>query len=133
MKPLASSDGFTLLEVVFALFLIAVGVIATAPLFVYAAQENASGGDAGIVGAVAVQRMEQLRAVNFNNLTPGGSLEANEAGYFDNSNPEFLVRWSIVANPNPPAQTAVIQVRVVTSRVVVGRTREIVLTTLRGA
>ena len=48
------SRGFTLMEVVIALFLIAVGVIATAPLFVYAMQENAGGGDMGTVGAAAV-------------------------------------------------------------------------------
>ena len=49
----SDANGFTLIEVVMALFLIAVGVIATAPLFVYAAQQNASGGDFGHVGAAA--------------------------------------------------------------------------------
>ena len=40
-SEIAKAKGFTLIEVVLALFILAVGVIATAPLFIYAVKENA--------------------------------------------------------------------------------------------
>ena len=86
------NGGFTLVEVVVALLLLAVGVIATAPLFVYAARENAVGGDLGSVGALAVRQMELLRVSSYEALIPGGDLNSDVTGYFDASTPGFLVR-----------------------------------------
>ena len=49
-SPRESSGGFTLVEVLIALFLIGIGVLAAAPMFIYAMQGNAVGGDFGIGG-----------------------------------------------------------------------------------
>ncbi len=127
-----NARGFTLLEVLLALFLLSVAVIGTAPLFVIATRENASAGDMGSVGAAAVQRMEQLRAVPYGNLVPGGSLDADDAGYFDDSDPDFIVRWVIAGNPNPPAATTLITVRAIANRQISGLPKEVVVRTLRG-
>ena len=126
-----SSSGFTLIEVVLALFFIAIGVIATAPLFVYASKQNASGKDLGTVGAAAVRRMEILRSTDFGNLDPGGDLESNVAGYFDAADPEVLVRWTVIANPNPPAGTRVVTVRAMAAGSI-RRAKDATLVTIRG-
>jgi Tfp pilus assembly protein PilV len=128
----ADAGGFTLVEVVLALFLIAVGVIATAPLFVYASRQNASGKDLGTAGAAAVRRMELLRSLDYDTLAPGGDLMGNVAGYFDLSDPEVRVRWTVAANPNPPAGTKVVTVRAEAIGPALGAPKDVTLITIRG-
>lgn len=123
-------SGFTLVEVLMALFLIGIGVLAAAPMFMYAMQGNATGADLGSVGAIAVERMEQLRAADYVTLTAGGSLTANVAGYFDTSDPNYTVRWTIADNVNP-VKSKTITVRAVAVRQVVGMRKDVVLTTMR--
>ncbi len=125
-------NGFTLVEVVLALFILSVGVIATAPLFIYAARENAVGGDLGQVGDLAVRHMELLRATDYVILTNGGDLNSNVDGYHDLSSPGFVVRWVIADNPNPPTSTKTITVRAIADRQVIGRRKEVTLVAVRG-
>ncbi|HXV75366.1 MAG TPA: prepilin-type N-terminal cleavage/methylation domain-containing protein [Candidatus Polarisedimenticolaceae bacterium] len=123
--------GFSLVEVLVALFLIALGVLAAAPMFVYAMQGNATGADFGSVGAIAVERMELLRASSFVSLAAGGSLTVSQSGYSDLSDPDFIVRWRITDDAAPPS-VKTITVRAIAVRQVVGQRKEITLTTLRG-
>lgn len=126
------AHGFTLLEVVLALFLIAVGVIATAPLFVYAFQQNAGGGDMGEVGAAAVRRMELLRGTDYVFLDNGGSLTSDVTGFSDTSDDEVTVRWTIADNPNPPAPTKLITVQAVATGRKIGARKRVTLISVRG-
>jgi prepilin-type N-terminal cleavage/methylation domain-containing protein len=126
-----ASGGFTLVEVLIALFLIGLGVLAAAPMFIYAMQGNAVGADFGSVGAVAVERMELLRAEEYQLLLPGGSLTSNVTDYFDASNPDVLARWTITENVTPP-NSKTITVRVIATRQVVGERKDVTLTTIRG-
>jgi prepilin-type N-terminal cleavage/methylation domain-containing protein len=125
------AEGFTLVEVLIAMFLIGIGVLAAAPMFIYAMQGNAVGGDFGSVGATAVEHMELLRSQDWGTLTAGGSLSTSVANYFDTSDPDVTVRWSITDNTTP-AQTKTIQVRAVANRQVVGERKDVTLTTIRG-
>ncbi len=125
------AQGFTLLEVVLALAIMAIGVIATAPLFVYAAKENAGGGDMGSVGALAVERLEQLRGRSYYNLENGGDLQSNVDGFSDLSDPDFDVRWIVADSPNPPAGMKVVVVRTLSNREVIGKAKEVTVATLR--
>jgi len=125
------SAGFTLIEVVVALFLIAIGVLAAAPMFMYAMQGNATGADLGSVGAVAVERMELLRSQDYIALPAGGSLTAGINGYTDTGNPDVTVRWQIADNVSPLG-TKTIVVRAISTRQVVGNAKEVTLTTIRG-
>ena len=120
------------MEVVIALFLIAVGVIATAPLFVFASQENAAGGDLGHLAAAAVRRMEALRATHYELLPPGGSLTSDVTGYSDLSDPQVNLRWTVEVNPNPPAPTKIITVRAEAVGHSIGRRKSITVVTVRG-
>lgn len=130
MRP-ACSSGFTLVEVLVALFILGVGVLAVAPMFVYAMRCGAVGADLGSVGAIAVERMERLRAEDYLDLAAGGSLAADVAGYSDLTDPDFVVRWRIQDNVTPPA-TKTLSVRVTANRRVLGLPKSVTLTTLRG-
>lgn len=121
----------TLIEVLVALFLIAIGLLAAAPMFVQAMQGNATGGDFGTVGAMALDQLEALRNDSYLNLVPGGDLNANVAGYFDNSTPGYVVRWQVISNAVPPS-TKILNVRAISLRPGPGPRREVTLTSLRG-
>lgn len=125
------SDGFTLIEVAIALVILAVGLIATAPLFVYAAKENAGGGDMGTVGVLAVRQTERLRGSSFSSLANGGSLDADVSGYSDLSDPDFSVRWTI-SDGASPAGIKVVVVRATANHAVFGQPKSTTLVTLRG-
>ena len=126
-----SSSGFTLVETIVALFLIGLGVLAAAPMFMYAMQGNAVGGEKGEAGALAVEQMETLRAAAYGTLTDGGSLTVNTAGYVDASDPDHTVRWLIAAN-TAPTGSKVITVRVIPAGTIPGSSREVTLTSIRG-
>ena len=126
-----SSSGFTLVEVIVALFLIGLGVLAAAPMFMYAIQGNAVGGEKGEAGALAVEQMEILRAADYVTLSAGGSLTVDTAGYVDTSDPDVTVRWLIVDN-TAPTGSLIISVRVIPAGSIPGSSREVTLTTIRG-
>ena len=126
-----SSSGFTLVEVIVALFLIGLGVLAEAPMFMYAMQGNAVGGEKGEAGALAVEQMEILRATPYGSLTIGGSLTVDTTGYVDVTDPDHTVRWLIAAN-TAPTGSMVITVRVIPSGTIPGSSREVTLTSIRG-
>ena len=126
-----NQSGFTLMEIIVALFLIAIGVVATAPLFVYASQENAIGGDLGHVGAVAVRQMERLRATNYYALANGGDLDSDVNNYFDDSDADVLVRWTVADHTGGPADTKLITVRALAVRQLIGAAKRAELISVR--
>ena len=123
-------SGFTLVEVLLALFLIAVGVLAAAPMFMYAVRGNAVGADVGSASALAEERMELLRTTPFADLTEGGSLDDNVEGYFDDSTSGYTVRWQISTGAGP-GLAKTIAVRAVVERPTAPAAKQITLTTLR--
>lgn len=124
-----ASRGFTLVEVVLGLALLAVGVVVTVPLFVFAAKENAAGGDLGQVGVFAEERMEQLRAAAYGSLLSGGSLTADVDGYSDTSDPDVVVRWTVADHSNPTGK--LVRVHAAATREIVGQAKQVTLSTLR--
>jgi Tfp pilus assembly protein PilV len=122
--------GFSLVELLAALFLLAAGLLSVAPMFVYGARKAASSADYGKVGAAAVGRMEQLRARGFAALTPGGSLTADVASFFDASDPAVTVRWTI-SDDTSPATAKTINVIAIAKRHVAGPAKQVKLATKR--
>lgn len=131
MTTTRSERGFSLVEVLVALFLITIGVLAAAPMFIYATQGNAVGADFGSGGALGVERMELLRSQPYSALAAGGGLTSDVTGYFDTSDPGYRVRWQITDNVSP-ANTKTIEVRVIANRQVVGNAKSVTLTSIRG-
>ena len=131
MKPPHNAAGFSLLEALVAIFLTSAALLAAAPLLVHASHATDASADMGAVGAIAVDRMEQLRQELWRNLGTGGSLTSDVAGYFDDSDPDFLVRWQVSDNASP-SQTKSITVlaRPLTDRL--GPRRSVEITSMRG-
>ena len=126
----SGTRGFTLVEVLLALALLFVGVVAAAPMFIFAMKETAAGADMGSVGAAAVDRMELLRSTDFYSLIAGGGLTSDVGGYSDTSNTKYTVRWQITDN-GTPATVKTISVRVIATRQVIGIAKEVTLSSLR--
>jgi type II secretory pathway pseudopilin PulG len=133
MMTSSREHGFTVVETLVALLLTAVGVLAVAPLFLYAMDENVVGSQYGTLGAAAVDRMELLRELPFFDpqLAAGGSLTGDSAGYFDASDPDLVVRWQIVNNASPDG-TKTVTVRAVARTTAVGAKKLVTMTTVRG-
>jgi hypothetical protein len=127
---LLDERGSSLVEVLVALFLISVALLAATPMFVLSMKQNALGSDMGRVGARATARLELLRTTPYFELGPGGGLASNVTGYFDASDPDVVVRWQIV-DGGGPAGTKTLAVRAIASRQMVGRASSIELRTLR--
>jgi Tfp pilus assembly protein PilV len=91
-KPLKSNErrhreeeaGFSILETAIALVLMAVVGLGAASLFFFAVKDTVSAGDRELAMAVAQQKIEQLRNVDFNNAslaaTAGTSTALTRAG-----------------------------------------------------
>ena len=122
--------GTSLLEVLVALLLTAVGTLAVVPMFVSAQDVNASGADISVLSAKATARMESLRAEPFHHIAAGGSLTSNVTGYADTSDPKVVVRWRVV-DGGGPAGTKTIRVRAFAVTEISNQARSVELTTLR--
>jgi prepilin-type N-terminal cleavage/methylation domain-containing protein len=125
------TSGYTLVELLIAMLLLAVGLLAAAPLFTQAIHGNAAGGALGTVAAAAEERFELLRATTYGSLPAGGSLTSNVTGYFDTPQADVVVRWQIVNNGSP-AGTKTITVRAIHQLSVSSSARQVELVTLRG-
>jgi Tfp pilus assembly protein PilV len=93
--------GVSLLEVLASLLLLGLSLLAIVPMFLTATRSTASAGEISRLSAAAGQRMELLRQIPFDTLTAGGSLSADQTGYFDASDPDFLVRWRVTDDATP--------------------------------
>lgn len=107
--------GFTLVEALCAIVILAFGLMAIANLMVVAASSNTVANQSTAATTLASQQLEVLKAIpftdpgtsNFNaGLAPGGDLDADQAGYFTNPPAEvpgvgqIRVRWRITALPD---------------------------------
>lgn len=126
--------GFTLAEILVALLMLSIGLLAVAPMFVSAARQNAGSADSGVVGALAVERMELLRSTLYDSVDTGGSLTSNTtvsgANYFDTSTPGYVVRWQVTggATANGGKSIAVRAISLVQRS---GQPKEITLQSIR--
>jgi len=126
-----NSRGFSLLETLVAMFLTTVSVLAVAPMFIHATRANDASADMGSIGAIALDRVEQLTRQPWRDLQPGGSLSADVDGYFSASDQEFQVRWQITDDPTASKSRA-ITVVVVARDAQIGPRRRVELTVIRG-
>jgi len=128
---LRTESGFTLIEVLLALFLIAIGLLAAAPMFVYGAKVRAASGDIGILGSGAVMKLEALRRAKFGSLAAGGNLGSNVSGYFDASDPAFTLRWTISDDVSPARKKTITMVAIATRVTSMGPRKMLTLSTVR--
>ena len=73
-------SGFTLIEALVAIVVLAVGLIAVTNLLVIAAASNTVGNHSTAAATAASETMERLKSRTFMALTPGGDVEAGTEG-----------------------------------------------------
>ena len=125
-----SAAGFSLLEALMALTIVAIGVLSVAPVFVYSIRANAVGAELSGASALAVERMELLRSEHYALLDPGGDLDLDVMGYADDSNPDYIVRWQIALNASPVG-TKTIRVRVTARYKIAGEEKQVEVALVR--
>lgn len=126
----SGAAGFSLIEVLLALFVLGLGLLSVAPLFVHGTRAAAGSADFGKVGAAAVKEMELLRLASYGSLAAGGSLNSNLTSFSDTTDPAVTLRWTI-ANNATPATVKTINVVAIAKRVVSGPAKQIQLVTKR--
>jgi prepilin-type N-terminal cleavage/methylation domain-containing protein len=96
--------GFTLIEALLAMVILAFGLIAITNLLIVAASSNSVGNMSSAATALASQQLELLKAQSYTSIAPGGSITADQsvAGvpYFRDDSIDgvatFHTRWAIV-------------------------------------
>jgi type II secretory pathway pseudopilin PulG len=119
--------GFTLVEALCAIVILAFGLIAIANLLLVASTSNTTANISTAATTLAVQQLENLKAVSFDDplglLVAGGDLDNDQAGYFTNPPAEIpgvgqiRVRWRIV---DVDTQTKFITVRAESTALLIG-------------
>jgi len=112
---LARQSGFSLIEVLVASSLLAVGIAGVAPLFATSSRANDAARHATYAAVLAAQKIEEIRAAPFPDST-GGELaefvDANGTATTDSDRSAYQRRWTIEPLPNHPVETVVISVAV---------------------
>ena len=78
-RPSASEAGFTLIEALVAVLVLVVGIQGVANLMVVASTSNSVANHSSAATAQATETLERLKALPFDELTPGGDLD-NDVG-----------------------------------------------------
>lgn len=108
--PRTSEAGFTLVEALVAMVVLAVGITAVANLMLVGASSNSVGNAATASAALASRELERLKAIEYNTLPVGGNLEADDAtfpGFFRIDDVpgvgRIRTRWTVQAVAGTPA------------------------------
>lgn len=75
MKYLTKSDGFTLIEILVALIILSVSLLALAGLMVTTTKNNSFGGHMTEAATFAQDKLEEFRAIRWENISEGGSTD----------------------------------------------------------
>lgn len=99
------SAGFTLVEVLFSMFVLTVGLVAMAQLLAISVRMHQLSRNTEIATQLAERKFEELMKLNFDTaapvqLTAGDSLNSNVVNYFDTpTGGQFTRRWLVEAGP----------------------------------
>lgn len=105
-----SEAGFTLLETVISMVLMAIVGLGVASMFAYAASSTTNAGDREMATAVAQQRMEQLKNVAFTDATLNTTSSSGVTTTVTRLGRDFSVNTTITANANATLKTITIKV-----------------------
>ena len=102
MSFLKKTSGFSLLEVLIALVILSISLLALAGLMVTTTGNNSLGGHLTEAATFAQDRLEQLRLISWQNITSGGDQIEGSSGI------NYIRNWTVVTNGN--ARTVTIRI-----------------------
>ncbi len=94
-------EGFSLIEVLVALFMATLVFLMTAQMVGLGLEANRAASDTTRASALAGDRLEQLTQIAYQDLTPGGSIAADIGGFSDtfdvngDGRDDYTRRWEI--------------------------------------
>ena len=94
MNPLTKSKGFTLLEVLIALIILSFSLLALAGLMITTTKNNASGNYVTEAATFAQDKLEELRAVKWENLIDGNNTDQQGGSTGIN----YTRNWNVTTN-----------------------------------
>ena len=94
MKCPLKTRGFTLIEVLVALVILSVALLALAGLMVRTTRNNSFGGHMTEAATFAQDKLEELKAVSWLTLVPGSDLKTGSNGI------DYTRSWDVTTNAN---------------------------------
>jgi len=104
MNQSIKSNGFSLVEVLVALVILSIALLALAGLMVYATKSNSFAGHMTEATTFAQDKLEELRARSWVNMTPGSDSTKMSTGL------DFSRAWSVTTNADGTLRTVTITV-----------------------
>jgi type IV pilus assembly protein PilV len=128
-KALMKQAGFTLIEVLVALTIFAVGLLAIAAMQTSAIRMNSTGNRITEISTLSIDRLENLMSLPYSDpwLEQAGNFPNNDSAGFTheiNTTDGYVVRWDVLDN-NPTPNTKQITLTVT------GNGKRLTLTTVR--
>ena len=113
--------GFTLLETTIALLVMMIVMLGVASVFAFAVANNSNGADRAQTLAVAQQRLETLRNLEFSKTTTAADLTAGPhtltvyRGQVGETGRQYKIDWMVVDNPSETLKTITVNVTPITA------------------
>ncbi len=102
MNLLKKSKGFSLIEVLVALIILSVALLALAGLMATTTKNNSSGAHMTEAATFAQDRLEELRSTPWTMITTGSDTRQGATGVV------YTRRWEVVSNPSDTLRTVAI-------------------------
>lgn len=96
MKKIKNSKGFSLLEILISLIILAIALLAMASLMTTTTQSNAFGGHMTEAATFAQDKLESLRVTSWNDIESGNDTIQGATGIIYNR------VWTVEIGPNSP-------------------------------
>lgn len=109
-KKHSSEAGFTLLETTISMVLMAIIGLGVAGLFAYAASNTTNASDREMATAVAQQRMEQLKSVEFSDASLAATPTAGTSTTITRLGRQYTVVTTIANSANGTSKTITVKV-----------------------
>jgi type IV pilus assembly protein PilV len=101
MRRLKDTEGFTLLEVMITVVIVAIGLLGLAGLQIAAIKGNSFGQQMSVASTLAQNQLEQLRQISYDSLSDGSSDGSDT--YIDQANGVTYNRqWTAVTDMSHP-------------------------------
>ncbi len=110
MQHKSSEAGFTLLETTISMVLVAIIGLGIASLFAYAASNTSNAADREMAMAVAQQRMEQLKSVDFTDSSLNATATAGSASTITRLGRQYTVLTTITNSASGTSKTITVKV-----------------------
>ncbi len=113
---MASEKGFTLVEVLVATVVLTIGLVGIAALLAVTTEMHLGAREAARSTRLAQDKFDELMKLDFAEpaVSVGGSLDSNEANYFDEPTTGITVRWLVADGPTN--DTRIVTVRVLNEK-----------------